>query len=157
MKNAIIKMLFFSLITVGGLTVANAQVSSDTVFRAKIPFKFTVRDKTFPAGEYLIKPTDDPTDLPTLFEITSLDQGRSMTVIFETNPASVATAPTESSLIFDKTDGKYYLAEMWAAGEADGSTVELTKAEREAVNAMNSKHERKVVKSGRMKVVERSE
>ncbi len=80
-----------------------------------------------------------------------------MTVIFETNPASVASAPTESSLIFDKTDGKYYLAEMWAAGEADGSTVELTKAEREAVNAVKMKHERTVVKTGRMKVVERSE
>lgn len=157
MKNAIIKLLFFSMVIVGGITVANAQVSSDTVFRAKIPFKFIVRDKSFPAGDYLIKPTDDMSDSVTMFDLTSLDNGKTQAIIFDTEPTTANSRPAQSDLVFDKVNGRYYLTELWAAGETDGNKVELTKTEREAVDAGKVKHERKLVRSGRMKVVERGE
>jgi hypothetical protein len=134
--------LTLSFLLFGGFA-AFAQIDDGTLIKANIPFSFVVRDKTLPAGDYLIKRTDDGADATTVLELTSADKGRHESIVFETNPVEVGTPPKESDLVFDKVGDTYFLSEIWAAGEYGGNQLEESKTERAM---MNDKHERVAVK-----------
>jgi len=124
MKSYATHILMMSLfVVVGGLTVANAQVNSDAIFRVNIPFSFNVREKSFPAGEYSVKYTDDNTNGSGVMELATV-KGKGKTGIFETIPISVPNAPDQSNLIFGKVRGKYFLSEIWEDGNPSGNQVE---------------------------------
>ncbi|MEZ5428267.1 MAG: hypothetical protein R2747_18505 [Pyrinomonadaceae bacterium] len=120
----------FALLLIGGFTLtAQAQVPSNTVIKAHIPFSFIVKDKTFPAGEYTIKPTEDVSDSDMIFEIVR-DNGREKAMIFETYDATENQALKDDMLIFDKMGDKYFLSKIFAAYETSGNEVEKSKMEK---------------------------
>jgi hypothetical protein len=138
-------MLVFSFLMLGGFTAAHAQIDDTSAIRAKIPFSFVVRDKTLPAGEYLIKQSDDDADATTVLQLTSLDKGRRESILFETTPDDANKAPKESNLVFDKIGNTYFLSQIWAKDELGGNKLEESKTERDML-AGNVKKEKFVVK-----------
>src|ERR1043165_4092785 len=92
-------ILIFSFLLIGGLTAAQAQMDSNTIIDANIPFQFVVGNTTFPAGKYVIRPIDDSEDTPNLIEIRSADA--KMAVMFETENASLDNAPKKTEVVFD--------------------------------------------------------
>ncbi|MBS1797649.1 MAG: hypothetical protein JSS81_27755 [Acidobacteria bacterium] len=142
-------LMAISLLTIGGLTAANAQIESDSVFRINVPFAFEVKNKTLPAGEYQIKATDDLGDAPTLLEIQSL-KGPHEGVVFDTVPISLNDAPKKSNIVFDKVGSDYYLSEIWEAGNSNGNQVEepvnMKKLEKDGMKA-----EKQVIQTERTK------
>jgi len=123
MKSYATKFLVLSLFVVGGLTAVNAQVNADAIFRVNIPFSFNVREKSFPAGEYSVKYTDENTDGSGVMQLATV-KGRNKSSFFDTMPITVPTAPTQSNLIFGKVRGKYFLSEIWEDGNPSGNQVE---------------------------------
>lgn len=126
-------MLTISLLILGGFTAAYAQMNADTILKVKIPNSFVLRDKTYPAGEYTIKPTDDPTDSEYILELSGAN-GKPITV-FDTVGATVNERPKNTELVFEKIGDQYFLSKIWVKGLTNGNEVEKSNMEKELVAA----------------------
>ncbi len=113
--------LVLSLLIVGGLTAVRAQLDSNTILDANIPFQFTVGNTTLPAGKYVIKPLDNSGDNPNVIEVRSTDDR--MAVIFDSENASLDNAPKKSEIIFDKIGNQYFLSQIFVEGENYGAQM----------------------------------
>lgn len=125
MKGQLIRALML-LILFATLGLASAYAQVDTAIQASIPFNFTVRGSTLPAGKYYIKQLND-TD-PNLLEIRSADNRR--VVIFTTIDDQAANAPKRSELVFDRIGDMYFLSQVWLKGYNLGEELPKTRAER---------------------------
>lgn len=151
------KLIFgLALLFVGGLTMtANAQIPSDSILKADIPFSFMVRDKTFPAGEYTIRQTGADTDSEFALEIFN-DAGKAKTVVFNTFATSEDQTPTTSHLVFDKIGDKYFLSQIFVKGDNEGNQLEQSKMEKNLEKG-NVTKEKYVLNIGHWKVIEKVE
>ena len=121
--------LFLSLCLLAGLGTtmsASAQIESDTTIDANIPFAFVVKDKTLPAGKYVIR-VADPTDLKVL-EIRGARRGKG--VLFETEGVQPERSPRKSELVFDKVGDTYFLSQVLVEGDSTGNQLLKSKMER---------------------------
>jgi hypothetical protein len=118
--------LTLCLLTVGGGIVANAQIDSDSIIEANVPFSFVVGKTTLPAGKYEIKGIDAT---PGVLELRA--NGRK-TINFETEAAQTRDGEpaTKTELVFDKVGDKYFLSQVWVAGNGSGSQLVKSKMEK---------------------------
>lgn len=84
--------------------------------RAEIPFNFQAGEYSLPAGTYLF---EHMAAKPVLV-ITAPDGGR---IAMLTHPAGKVEAPPAPGLVFERVDGRYSLAEVWAPGAAHRAGV----------------------------------
>jgi len=111
-----------SLLVVGNV---HAQLPG-TEIRASIPFDFTVRGKTLPAGEYAISRIgDEPVDLL----IRNVNK-RHEHVVFATEPEDARRIPRRNVLVFNRYGDTYFLEEVVTAGEETGREITPSHAER---------------------------
>lgn len=121
----------FSVIAMGCLLslllVANVHAQlPGTEIRASIPFDFTVRGKTLPAGEYeLTRVGEEPTGL-----LMRNVRDKREHVIFETEPTDVRRIPRRNVLVFNKYGDSYFLEKVVTAGEEVGRELTPSHAER---------------------------
>ena len=128
-----IKIIFaLMLLILGEFAATYAQMDSDTILRVKIPNEFVVRDKTYPAGDYIIKPVDN--DLKFQYILELIGPGSSP-AIFETNGTSVNEAPRNTELVFEKVGEQYFLSQIFAKGDANGNEIERSRKEKELIAA----------------------
>lgn len=125
-----------ALLLVGGLTAAQAQMDSNTILDANIPFQFVVGRTTLPAGKYVIRPIDESEDTPNVLEIRSAN-GKVGTIL-DTENTSLNQAPRKTEVIFDKIGNQYFLSQIFVEGENYG------------VQAIESKMERKLKDGGQL-------
>ena len=69
-KQAVPALMIMSLMIALAVTPANAQSSSNFV-RIRVPFEFTIKDKTLPPGEYIVKRSVSGS--PEMLSIRSVD------------------------------------------------------------------------------------
>ncbi len=110
----------FALLT----ATAFAQLTTSPV-RANIPFSFTVRGRTLPAGEYEVSRVND--DGNTL-QITNIDH-RHQHAIVETEGVK-GSRQHRSELVFHRYGDSYFLYEVWTAGFETGSEVPTSSQEK---------------------------
>jgi hypothetical protein len=108
-----------SLLAIAG-TPARAQVVD--VIEADIPFEFTVRNSTLPAGEYTIKRINSVS--PGTMEIRNADGTQRL--VFLVTSAETLKQPDHTKLIFDRVGDQYFLSEIFEIGNRSG--VELMKS-----------------------------
>ena len=109
-------ILFISLTTVSP-AIANAQ-GRDRI-EVHIPFSFVLKERTLPAGKYVVERTDP--GRPNILTLTSIDKSVIRVVLaqrVEKNNPSAA-----SSLIFIQQEGKLYLFQVWKVGSMNGAQV----------------------------------
>ena len=109
-------ILFICLTTVTP-AIANAQ-GRDRV-EVHIPFSFILKDRTLPAGKYVVERTDP--GRPNVLTLTTVDKSVVRVVLaqrVEKNNPSAA-----SSLIFIQREGKLYLFQVWSVGSMNGVQV----------------------------------
>jgi hypothetical protein len=99
-----------------------------------IPFDFVAGNSKLPAGEYSVK-TSGPTN--TLILIARSDSAAS--AFIATNAAVASEPKTESNLIFNRYGDRYFLSQVWTAGNACGR--QLLKSTREKEMAQTAKLE----------------
>ena len=131
----------FSVIATGSLltlmaVVAHAQLPG-TAIRATIPFEFTVRGRTLPAGNYEItRINDEALDL----KIQNVDHRRDET-LFETLPLYERNSPHRNVLVFHRYGDSYFLSEVVTAGEQTARELRTSRTEREARRDMAKNQE----------------
>jgi hypothetical protein len=99
-----------------------------------IPFDFVAGNTQMPAGEYSVK-TSGPTSTTIL--IARNDSAAS--AFINTNAAVASEPKTESNLIFNRYGDRYFLSQVWTAGNACGR--QLLKSTREKEMAQTAKLE----------------
>src|ERR1700752_1067780 len=97
-----------------------------TEIRASIPFDFTVRGKTLPAGDYTItRIGDEPSTL-----LMRNVHNKSEHALFETEPMDVRRIAGRDVLVFNRYGDSYFLEEVVTAGEQTGRELAPSHAER---------------------------
>jgi hypothetical protein len=124
MKNLLLMVVAISFLAIAAGTPARAQVV-DTIV-ADIPFGFTVRDTTLPAGEYTIKRLASVN--PGVMEIISADGNEKL--VFLVGSAEAAKQPDQTKLIFDRVGDQYFLSEIFEEGNSIGVELPKPRSER---------------------------
>ena len=123
--------LIASALAIGSLVSTQVRFCPeyDNMAEVTIPFAFQASTQVLPAGTYRIVSESDH-----LIRI----QGHGSTGAFlMTHDATKAAAPDHSSLVFDRYGDKYYLRQIWTAGERNGLECPKSRAEKESQVAQN--------------------
>jgi hypothetical protein len=118
-----VMLAIFVLLAVG---IGHAQAG----FRVSIPFNFMAGTQSFSAGEYTLKP--DP-----MFEHTVVLRNQVGDVLSYIRTWSVesSTAPNSTKLVFNRYGGRYFLAQIWEAGNGIGEQIYKSPVEIEMAKA----------------------
>ena len=128
-------LVVFSILVVGSVTASYAQMSTGTALKFNISHSFVIKDKTYPAGEYIFKPLDNQMDPGYVLELTSVDGKQN--AIFDTIGTSVNEEPSSSELVFSQVGDQYFLSKILVKGETNVSEIPETKKEKELIAADN--------------------
>ena len=108
------------------LTFSAAFGQSDRQTIIHIPFNFTVGEKSFPAGKYVIERNRNNSD--TVWVIKQKDDNGS--AILLTQPVRANDVVEQTRLVFNRYDDLYFLSEFWTVGSQTGHQVPVSKQER---------------------------
>ena len=114
------------------LTFSSALGQSDRQNIIYIPFNFTVGEKSFPAGKYVIQ--QNRTDSDIVWAIRHKDNVGKAFVL--TNPVRSTNAVEETRLVFKKYDDIYFLSEFWFPNTNTGRQIQISDRERALAQAV---------------------
>jgi hypothetical protein len=118
----------FSLISLLSLLlVAGSAIAQTVHVRGNIPFNFAVGNKTFPAGTYDIGTIDNRDSKILLLQ--ARDGDARMMVI--SNAAENLKPADKTKLVFNQYGNRYFLSQIWVAGEHLGHQLPKTSREKE--------------------------
>jgi hypothetical protein len=119
------------------LTFASALGQSDRQTIIYIPFNFTVGEKAFPAGKYVIEQNRRDSDL--VWVIRRKDNvGKAL---FLTRPVRANETQQETRLVFHQYGDLYFLAEFWTAGSQTGREIQTSDREKGLDKALAEKRQ----------------
>ena len=129
----------FSAALTCGLLAALAAVTAyaqmpGTALRTRIPFDFSVRGKTLPAGVYEIRRVNDE---PEVLVISNLNDRQERTT-FNTEPVEARKIPGKGVVEFHKYGDSYFLSEIFTGGEQTGRELRRSRQERDLRREMAS-------------------
>jgi hypothetical protein len=108
------------------LTFSAAFGQSDRQTIIHIPFNFSVGEKSFPAGKYVIERNRNNSD--TVWVIKQKDDGGS--AILLTRAVRANDVVEQTRLVFNRYDDLYFLSEFWTVGSQTGHQIPVSKQER---------------------------
>ena len=118
------KKQLFALLGLG-LLLATASASAQTaVLKANIPFNFIVNTADLPAGVYTLQTTGSSA---TAMLIESADSQVAKLVL--PHACAAANRSDKTKLVFHRYGDRYFLAQIWVAGDEQGR--ELPQSSRE--------------------------
>ena len=118
-KGMTMLLLIVALAFVTAVTSANAQSS------ANVPFDFVAGSKSLPAGHYNIT---NSTQGGEVVKITST--AKAMSVFNLAMRMNNGRTAKESKLVFHRYGNRYFLAEIWRAGETQGQKLVKSREEK---------------------------
>jgi len=125
-KQASVFLMTLSLL--GTLAVVSAYSLSVENFVVNIPFRFTIGDKTFPAGRYRVEPISfSGATLNSKVVIRSTSGDKS--TIVSTLPIQASGIQDQSKLVFNRYGDQYFLSQVWTAGNSAGRKVRESRIE----------------------------
>jgi hypothetical protein len=92
--------------------------------KVEIPFDFSVRDKTFPAGTYSITRVNQE---KALLRISSADGRETINIV--TNSVQTNEFPKTGKLIFRRYGESYFLFQIWEADDIQGRQLSRSRTE----------------------------
>lgn len=119
-------MLVMSLAFVTAVA-ANGQ---SRLSRSDVPFEFVANNQTLPAGHY------DIADL-TAGQVIKISNVKEAKALFATTiPVSRRGDTDKGKLVFHRYGNRYFLAEIWVAGEREGQKLRKSREEKAIENEM---------------------
>jgi hypothetical protein len=117
-------------LAIGSLASTQSASAQTTIARVTIPFAFQTGSQTLPAGTYLVD-----RESPNLILLKGPGKASSFVLM---HAASRSKAPDHGMLAFDRTGDKYYLRQIWMAGNSTGLECPKSHAEKAALVATNT-------------------
>src|SRR5215216_3170924 len=119
------------------LTFSSALGQSDRQTIIHIPFNFTVGERAFPAGKYVIERNRKESD--TVWVIRHKNDAG--TALLLTRPVRANDVVEETRLVFNRYDDLYFLSEFWIMGSQTGREIPISKRERALEKAVAEKRQ----------------
>ena len=119
------------------LTFASALGQSDRQTIIHIPFNFSVGEKAFPAGKYVIERNRKDSD--TVWVIKRNDSAGKAMIL--TRPVRANDVQQETRLVFHQYGDLYFLAEFWMAGSQTGREIQVSDREKALDKALAEKRQ----------------
>jgi hypothetical protein len=113
------------------LLMAGSAIAQTVQVRANIPFNFAVGSKTFPAGTYDLGTISDDTKM---LQLRARDGDSSMMV--GSNAAENLKPADKTKLVFNQYGDRYFLSQLWIAGETRGRQLPKTSREKEVATEL---------------------
>jgi len=114
------------------LTFSSAFGQSDRQTIIHIPFNFTVGERSFPAGKYVIEQNRKDSD--TVWVIRHKDDIAKALLL--TRPVRANDVVEETRLVFNRYDDLYFLSEFWVAGSQTGRELQISNREKALEKAL---------------------
>jgi hypothetical protein len=111
------QFILFICLTIVAPGIAYAQ-GRDRI-EVQIPFSFVLRERTLPAGKYVVERTDP--GRPNILTLTKVDNSVVRVVLAQRIEKNIPS--TVSSLIFIMREDKLYLFQIWKVGSMNGAQV----------------------------------
>lgn len=108
------------------LTFSSALGQSDRQTIIHIPFNFSVGEKAFPAGKYVIARVWKDKDIVWLIQRKD-NVGKAMLL---TRPVRANETQQETRLVFHQYGDLYFLTAFWTAGDATGREIQMSDREK---------------------------
>jgi hypothetical protein len=124
-KQVMMALTMLTLIVTLAVTSANAQ-SPSHFMRITIPFEFIARGETLPPGVYTVRRL--ASDRPEMLLISNAQGG--MGVYILTNKVRAKTPSSGSQLVFNQYGDRYFLSQVWEAGDNEGRQLFKSRRER---------------------------
>ena len=121
-KRAFVTATLFVLSILAAAQVAQAKEPMSV----NIPFQFVAGDVTLPAGEYRVEKLDGNS---AVLLIHCSDPNTSVMVM--THAAQAKKLQTQSILVFNRYDNRYFLSQVWTAGSIRGRQLPKSPREKE--------------------------
>jgi hypothetical protein len=120
-------------IAIGALALAPAATaqSNSITARVDIPFAFQAGSQRMPAGTYHVSAISDHT-------LQLRGPGKDATSFVMVHSVEVLNAPNKGSVVFDRYGSRYYLHQVWTAGNTLGIECSKSRAEKETLQAANN-------------------
>lgn len=119
------------------LTFSSVLGQSDRQTIIHIPFNFSVGEKAFPAGKYVIERNRKDSD--TVWVIRRKDNvGKALLL---TRPVRANETQQDTRLVFHKYDDLYFLAGFWTAGDQTGREIQISDREKALDKALALKRQ----------------
>ena len=126
------KRQMLTLVGVLGMLLAAGSASAQTIkVKADVPFNFIINKATLPAGEYTLMSVG--TESARALSIRSADKQNQALVL--ANHVDSRTPCKTSKLIFNRYGDRYFLSQVWVAGNDSGR--QLPRSPRETEVAMD--------------------
>ncbi len=129
------------LLTFSSGLFVSALGQSDRQTIINIPFNFTVGEKAFPAGKYVIERNRKDSD--TVWVIKSKDNADKAMLL--TRPVRALDTQEDTRLVFRRYDDLYVLSEFWTAGDNTGRELQISNRERALEIALAEKRQDVIV------------
>lgn len=128
MKEQIFKAatLFVGIIALALASAIAGSAQNQGSMVVNVPFDFTVKGKTLPAGEYIISRTSAANDSG----LTMQRRDGEANAIVLTMPVQARDIQKDSRLVFSRYGNRYFLSQVWTAGDDQGRELRKTKQER---------------------------
>ena len=123
------------------LTFGSALGQSDRQTIIHIPFNFTVGEKMFSAGKYVIERNKRESD--TVWVIRHKDNSGATFLL--TRPVYSADTQEKTKLVFHRYDDLYFLSEFWTAGSDTGREIQISNREKALDKVLAAKRQETIL------------
>jgi hypothetical protein len=123
------------------LTVSSALGQSDRQTIIHIPFNFSVGERSFSAGKYVIERNKRDSDL--VWVIRHKDNAGK--AVLMTQPVSSSKTMEETRLVFRRYNDLYFLSEFWTPGSNTGREIRISDREKGLDKALAEKRQEHVL------------
>lgn len=112
------------------LAVGSISAQSNSRIRVNIPFDFAAGKAQFKAGEYFVSRSSE-----SILVLRRVNEGRD-TLVFAPNIVRRPDADRSGKLVFHRYGNKYFVADVWTAGNPIGRAMSASGAERRLVREL---------------------
>jgi len=123
------------------LTFATALGQTDRQTIIYIPFNFTVGEKAFSAGKYVIERNKKESD--TVWVVRRKDDSGAVFVM--TRPVQSLDTQESTRLVFSRYEDLYFLQEIWIAGSNTGRQIQTSSQEKALDKALSMKRQTQIL------------
>jgi hypothetical protein len=121
-------VLYAALLLAASASIAQTR-QGDVV--ANIPFPFVVAHQTLPAGHYIVSPANAGA--------LGIHDANNRGTFVPTQSTQRSAKDNSCKLVFHRYGDRYFLSEVWVAGNSNGRTLFRSRAERELAESGKEK------------------
>ncbi|HEV7398342.1 MAG TPA: hypothetical protein VGN86_17655 [Pyrinomonadaceae bacterium] len=137
----------FTLLSLLLIVTAGTVSAQSTRNRIDIPFNFTVGQHSLPAGTYTVEPLKRDSRNVWMLQ----NKAGNVNILFITIPVWNGKTQGDTRLVFNKYEGRNFLAQIWSAGESSGRELLRTKWERQVAKNGVQPEQVAVISESRLK------